>query len=86
MYALEGVHTHQVACGIGHTLFLVKPGSKQVSGSGSCIVCSLWARLISPCCALCPASGIQMPHVYYIHALIIDNYEGSALQDSFAVH
>ena len=31
VYALEGVHTHQVACGIGHTLFLVKPGSKQVS-------------------------------------------------------
>ncbi|DBA81433.1 TPA: hypothetical protein ACH3X1_007220 [Trebouxia sp. C0004] len=30
VYALEGVHTHQVACGIGHTLFLVKPGSKQV--------------------------------------------------------
>ena len=33
VYALEGVHTHQVACGIGHTLFLVKPGSKQVSTS-----------------------------------------------------
>ena len=30
VYALEGVHTHQVACGIGHTLFLVKPGTKQV--------------------------------------------------------
>ncbi|KAL3142373.1 hypothetical protein ABBQ38_002709 [Trebouxia sp. C0009 RCD-2024] len=30
VHALEGVHTHQVACGIGHTLFLVKPGSKQV--------------------------------------------------------
>lgn len=31
VYALEGVHTHQVACGIGHTLFLVRPGSKEVS-------------------------------------------------------
>ena len=31
--ALEGVHTHQVACGIGHTLFLVAPGSKEVSHS-----------------------------------------------------
>ena len=31
VHALEGVHTHQVACGIGHTLFLVKPGSQQVS-------------------------------------------------------
>ena len=30
VHALEGVETHQVACGIGHTLFLVKPGSKQV--------------------------------------------------------
>lgn len=36
VYALEGVHTHQVACGIGHTLFLVKPGSKQVSSPADC--------------------------------------------------
>lgn len=33
--ALEGVHTHQVACGIGHTLFLVRPGSKKVSMSAA---------------------------------------------------
>ena len=31
--ALEGLHTHQVACGIGHTLFLVQPDSKQVSAA-----------------------------------------------------
>lgn len=36
VHALEGVHTHQVACGIGHTLFLVKPGSKQVSPTLHC--------------------------------------------------
>ena len=74
VYALEGVHTHQVACGIGHTLFLVKPGSKQVSALCSCIVCSVWARLNSPCCALCPASGVQTPHVHGIHACNTDNH------------
>lgn len=36
VYALEGVHTHQVACGIGHTLFLVKPGAKQVRHLTGC--------------------------------------------------
>ncbi len=45
VYALEGVHTHQVACGIGHTLFLVKPGTKQVTlfhqSDCSSIVCNL---------------------------------------------